>query len=60
MAGPRKLRPGAIGIAITVYDVWRRLPPAQRQQVLNLARKHGPRAAGKLAEYQRSRRRRGL
>jgi hypothetical protein len=56
MAGPRKLRPGAIGIAITVYDVWRRLPPAQRQQVLNLARKHGPRAAAKVAEFQRTQR----
>jgi hypothetical protein len=56
---PRRLRPGPIGIAITVYDVWRRLPPQQRRQVLDLMRKHGPRAAAKVAAYQRSRRTRG-
>jgi hypothetical protein len=48
-----KLRPGALGLAFTVWDVWRRLPPRQRRQVLNLARKHGPRAASKLLQMQR-------
>jgi hypothetical protein len=43
-----KLRPGPVGIAITLYDVWRRLPPKQRKQVLQLARTHGPKAAAKL------------
>jgi len=43
-----KLRPGPVGFAIAVYDVWRRLPPKQRKQVLTLARKHGPKAAAKL------------
>lgn len=43
-----KLRPGPVGVAIAVYDVWRRLPPKQRKQVLTLARKHGPKAAAKL------------
>ena len=56
MARMRRLRPGPVGLALTLYDVWRRLPPAQRQQVLNLARKHGPRAAAKVAEFQRSQR----
>jgi hypothetical protein len=51
-----RLRPGPIGLAITLYDVWRRLPPKQRKQVLNLARKHGPKAAAKLMQYQRARR----
>jgi hypothetical protein len=51
-----RLRPGPIGLAITLYDVWRRLPPKQRKQVLNLARKHGPKAAAKLMQYQRGRR----
>jgi hypothetical protein len=41
----RGLRPGPVGIAITLYDVWRRLPPKQRKQVLELARKHGPTVA---------------
>jgi len=51
-----KLRPGPIGLAVTVIDVWRRLPPKQRKQVLNLARKHGPKAASKLIQLQRARR----
>jgi hypothetical protein len=49
-----KLRPGPIGIAITLYDVWRRLPPKQRKQALALARKHGPRAAAKLIALRRT------
>lgn len=48
-----KLRPGPVGIAITLYDVWRRLTPKQRKQVLTLARKHGPKAAAKLIEFRR-------
>jgi hypothetical protein len=51
-----KLRPGPVGVAITLYDVWRRLPPKQRKQVLELARKHGPKAAAKLMQLQRARR----
>ena len=47
MPRPGKLRPGAVGIALTVYDVWRRLPPKQRKQALQLARTHGPRVAAK-------------
>jgi hypothetical protein len=43
-----------VGIAITLYDVWRRLPPKQRKQVLKLARKHGPKAAAKLLELRRA------
>ncbi len=49
-----KLRPGPVGIAITLWDVWRRLPPKQRRQVLNLARKHGPKAASKVLQMQRA------
>jgi hypothetical protein len=41
---------------MTLFDVWRRLPPKQRKQVLELARKHGPKAATKLLELQRARR----
>jgi len=51
-----RLRPGPVGIAITLFDVWRRLPPKQRKQVLSLALVHGPRAAAKLIEMQRTRR----
>ena len=40
-------RPGAVGVALTLYDVWRRLPPEQRKAALDLGRKHGPRLAKK-------------
>lgn len=53
-----KLRPGPVGIAITLYDVWRRLPPKQKKQVLRLARTHGPKAAAKLIELRATLRKR--
>ena len=56
MARLGKFRPGPVGVAITLYDVWRRLPPRQRKQLLQLARKHGPKVAAKLMEIQRARR----
>jgi hypothetical protein len=37
--------PGAIGLVITAYDIWRRLPQSQRRQLSGAARKHGPRIA---------------
>ena len=54
----RRLRPGPLGVALALYDVWRRLPPKQRKQVVNLAREHGPRIATRVLEAQRARRRR--
>jgi len=56
MARLGKLRPGPIGVAIAMYDVWRRLSPRQRKLALKLARKHGPKAAAKLMQFQRARR----
>jgi hypothetical protein len=53
-------RVGPLGVALTAYDIWRRLPPRQRKQVVDLARKHGPRvAANALKVYGRARARRG-
>lgn len=40
-------RAGPLGLALTFYDLWRRLPPAQRKQLLEATRKHGPRIAAK-------------
>jgi TRAP-type C4-dicarboxylate transport system substrate-binding protein len=40
-------RAGPLGLVLTAYDVWRRLPPKQRQQILDVARKHGPRVAAR-------------
>ena len=49
-------RAGPLGLALTAYDIWRRLPPKQRRQILEGARKHGPRLARKAAERRRARR----
>jgi hypothetical protein len=51
-----RLRPGPIGVAMTLFDLYRRLPPKQRKQLLELARRHGPKAAAKVMQYQRARR----
>ena len=57
---PRLLRPrlGPLGLALTFWDVYRRLPPRQRKLLLDRARKHGPTVAKRLAETQRRRSRR--
>jgi hypothetical protein len=41
-------RLGPVGIALTAWDLWRRLPPKQRRQIMNIARKHGPKVAAKV------------
>ena len=56
MARLGKFRPGPIGVAFAMFDVWRRLSPKQRKLALKLARKHGPKAAKKLMQFQRARR----
>jgi hypothetical protein len=56
MARLGKFRPGPIGVALAMFDVWRRLSPRQRKLALKLAKKHGPNAAKKLMQFQRARR----
>jgi hypothetical protein len=59
MAGKfRKLRPTPWALTIALWDIWRRLPPAQQRQVMRLARKHGPKLAAKAAKAATTRRRR--
>jgi hypothetical protein len=48
-------RTGAIGIALTTYDIWRRIPPRHRRTILRQARKHGPRVARMVAGQYRKR-----
>jgi hypothetical protein len=50
-------RAGPVGIALTAYDVWRRIPPAQRKQLLEATRKQAPRAAAAMVRYWGARRR---
>jgi hypothetical protein len=59
MAGRfRKLRPSPWALTIAAWDIWRRLPAAQRRQIMQLARKHGPRLAARAARAATERRRR--
>jgi hypothetical protein len=51
-------RLGPVGAALTLWDIWRRLPPRQRRWVMKQARKHGPRLAKQAVAAQRTRRRR--
>jgi len=53
MARLTKLRPGPIAATIALYDLWRRLTPKQRTQLVKLARKHGPTVAKKAMEFRR-------
>jgi hypothetical protein len=46
---------GAVGLALTAYDIWRRIPPHHRKRLLAEARRHGPRLA--RAAYDSRRRR---
>jgi hypothetical protein len=50
MAKKLKLRPTAWALAVAAWDVWRRLPPKQRQQAVGLARKHGPKVVKQLVK----------
>lgn len=53
MARSRRLltrRAGPLGIALTAWDIWRRLPPKQRKQVISIARKHGPKVAARVLQ----------
>jgi hypothetical protein len=44
-----------IGLTIAAWRLWRRLPPAQRRQLLRLVRRHGPRIAQAAAARRRRR-----
>ena len=35
-------RAGPIGVMLTAWDIWRRIPKKQRRAILKQARKHGP------------------
>jgi len=53
----RKLRPAPIAIAVAMVDVWKRLTPRQRRQIMAMVRRHGPTVVAKAAELRRTRRR---
>jgi hypothetical protein len=56
MARLRKLRPGPLAIAVAMVDIWKRLTPAQRRQIMATVRRHGPTVMAKATELRRKRR----
>ena len=50
---PRMRPTSPIGLALTAFEIWRRLPPRQRRRVLEMTRKHGPRIAAALLARRR-------
>jgi TRAP-type C4-dicarboxylate transport system substrate-binding protein len=54
--GDMARRFGAIGLTLMALDAWRRIPPAQRKQILDAAREHGPRLAKSAMDKRRARR----
>jgi hypothetical protein len=55
MAPMPRLRPTSpLGLAFGAYHLWRRLPPAQRRQMMILARTHGPKVAAAILAKRRS------
>lgn len=49
---------GPLSVALTAWDIWRRLPPSQRRLVAALARKHSARLAKQALEAQQRRKQR--
>ena len=49
----RRARP--LGLALAVYETWRRLPPEHRHRLLVAATQHGPRVASSLIRRGRPR-----
>lgn len=48
-------RLGPVGIALTAYDVWRRIPKQYRRRIIAEVARQGPRLAKEASRYYRSR-----
>ena len=44
-------RAGPLGLALTAWDVWRRIPPRHRKTILKQARKHGPTVVKQMRKH---------
>lgn len=51
----RRFRPTPWALTLAAWDIWRRLPPQQRRQLMTLAQKHGPKLASRAAKATRRR-----
>lgn len=52
-----KLRPAPWAMGLVMWDIWKRLSPRQRRQIMAMARRHGPTVMAKITELRRNRRR---
>jgi hypothetical protein len=43
-------RVGPLGVALTVYDVWRRLPRSTRARLIKQGQQHGTRLAHRVSQ----------
>ena len=46
-------RMGPVGIALTAWEIWRRIPKQQRRRITREARKHAPTVARAVARQVR-------
>ena len=49
-------RTGAIGVALTAYDIWRRIPKQHRRMIIRQGRRYGPVIVAKVVQQRRKRR----
>jgi len=52
---PRLVPTSPVTVALTAFEIWRRLPPSQRRLVLRAARTHGPKVAAAILASRRRR-----
>jgi hypothetical protein len=51
-------RTGTVGLALTAWDIWRRIPKQHRRTLVRHGRKYGPILAAKVIAQQQRRRNR--
>jgi hypothetical protein len=47
-------RAGPIGLVLTAYDVWKKLPPERRDKIVSQVRKRGPKMVKDAATVARA------
>jgi hypothetical protein len=50
-------RTGTVGLALTAWDIWRRIPKKQRRAIVRQARIYAPLVASKVIQQRRRHRR---
>jgi hypothetical protein len=50
-----RLRPAPVALTLAMVDLWKRLTPQQRKQVVEMVRRHGPTVVSRAARMTRRR-----